>query len=181
MAAFGLSLNVLRKTRTYLSALQGQHHDWWGHGNAGRQGISSNGIDFTQNNDSVAIALIISPHLRPEKIDFDIKHLFFFFKTYWTLRKFKCSTISPRGQWVKNLPFSSSRCMNVDREGKKSSSGLSGWAPNEHMSPANIIFPHAVRCRYNMISFPQNHHKRHPIARLLGRDMGRLLWVQNLI
>ena len=30
-------------------------------------------------------------------------------------------------------------------------------------------------------NFPQNIHKRHPIARLLGRAMGCLLWIQPLI
>ena len=33
---------------------------------------------------------------------------------------------------------------------------------------------------YNMGSFIPNPHKRHPIARLLRRDMGCLLWVQTL-
>ena len=39
----------------------------------------------------------------------------------------------------------------------------------------------AVRCRYNAVTFLQNTYNRHPIARLLGRGMGRLLWVQSMI
>ena len=36
-------------------------------------------------------------------------------------------------------------------------------------------------CRYNAVNFLTNIHKRHPIARPLGRGMGRLLWIQHLI
>ena len=38
-----------------------------------------------------------------------------------------------------------------------------------------------VQCRYNAVNFPSNIHKRHPIARPLGRGMGCLLWIQHLI
>ena len=38
--------------------------------------------------------------------------------------------------------------------------------------------PHIVRCRYNAASFLQNRQKQ---TRLWGRDMGWVLWVQNLI
>ena len=38
-----------------------------------------------------------------------------------------------------------------------------------------------VRCRYNAVNFLTNIHKRHPIARPLGRGMGCLLWIQRLI
>ena len=38
---------------------------------------------------------------------------------------------------------------------------------------------HTVRCCYNAVNFLQNHHKRHPIARPLGRDMGCLLWINT--
>ena len=38
-----------------------------------------------------------------------------------------------------------------------------------------------VWCRYNAVNFLTNIHKRHPIARPLGRDMGCLLWIQHLI
>ena len=38
-----------------------------------------------------------------------------------------------------------------------------------------------MRCRYNAVHFHQNPHIRHPIARPLGRGMGRLLRVQPLI
>ena len=40
---------------------------------------------------------------------------------------------------------------------------------------------YTVWWRYNAVDFLQNHHKRHPIARPLGRDMGFLLWVQTYI
>ena len=40
---------------------------------------------------------------------------------------------------------------------------------------------HTVRCRYNGVNFLQNPHKRHPIARPLGRNMGCLLWINTLI
>ena len=38
-----------------------------------------------------------------------------------------------------------------------------------------------MRCRYNAVNFLTNIHKRHPIARPLGRGMGCLLWIQHLI
>ena len=38
-----------------------------------------------------------------------------------------------------------------------------------------------VRCRYNAVNFLTNIHKRHPIARPLGRGNGCLLWIQHLI
>ena len=38
-----------------------------------------------------------------------------------------------------------------------------------------------VRCRYNAVNFITNIHKRHPMARPLGRGMGCLLWIQHLI
>ena len=38
-----------------------------------------------------------------------------------------------------------------------------------------------MRCRCNAVNFLQNHHKIHPMARPLGRDMGCLLCVQILI
>ena len=40
---------------------------------------------------------------------------------------------------------------------------------------------HTVRCRYNAVNFITNVHKRHPMARPLGRGMGCLLWIQHLI
>ena len=38
-----------------------------------------------------------------------------------------------------------------------------------------------VRCRYNAVKFLINVHKRHPIARPLGRGMDSLLSIQHLI
>ena len=38
-----------------------------------------------------------------------------------------------------------------------------------------------VRCRYNAVNFLTNIHKRHPIARPLGRGMGCLLWILHLV
>ena len=38
-----------------------------------------------------------------------------------------------------------------------------------------------VRCRYNADNFITNIHKRHPMARPLGRGMGCLLWIRHLI
>ena len=38
-----------------------------------------------------------------------------------------------------------------------------------------------VQCCYNRVNFLTNIHKRHPITRPLGRGMGSLLWIQNLI
>ena len=49
------------------------------------------------------------------------------------------------------------------------------WYQN-HLSEANT-----VRCRYNAVNFLTNTHKRHPIARPLGRGMGCILWIQHLI
>ena len=43
------------------------------------------------------------------------------------------------------------------------------------------IISHTVRCRYNAVNFLTNIHKRHPIARPLGRGMGCLLWIQHLL
>ena len=40
---------------------------------------------------------------------------------------------------------------------------------------------HTVRCCYNAVNFQKNIHKRHTIARPLGRGMGCLLWIQHLI
>ena len=34
---------------------------------------------------------------------------------------------------------------------------------------------YTVRCRYNAVNFLTNIHKRHPIARPLGRGMGCIL------
>ena len=42
-------------------------------------------------------------------------------------------------------------------------------------------FKYTVRYRYNAVNFFKNIHKRHPIARPLGRGMGCLLLVQPLI
>ena len=36
-------------------------------------------------------------------------------------------------------------------------------------------------CHNNAVNFLQNSYKIHPTARLLGRDMGFILWVQTLI
>ena len=44
-----------------------------------------------------------------------------------------------------------------------------------------VILLHTVRCRYNAVNFITNIHKRHPMARPLGRGMGCLLWIQHLI
>ena len=38
-----------------------------------------------------------------------------------------------------------------------------------------------VECCYNVDNFLKNIHKRHPIARPLGRGMGCLFWIQHLI
>ena len=40
---------------------------------------------------------------------------------------------------------------------------------------------YTVQCCYNAVNLVQNLHKRHPIARPLGRDMGCLLVIQILI
>ena len=42
---------------------------------------------------------------------------------------------------------------------------------------AHFIMSNTVRCRYNAVNFLPNPHKRHPIARPWGRDMGCLLWL----
>ena len=45
-----------------------------------------------------------------------------------------------------------------------------------------VTEPHnTLRCRYNAVNFLKNIHKRHPIARPLGRGMGCLLWIHHLI
>ena len=43
------------------------------------------------------------------------------------------------------------------------------------------IYIYTARCRYNAVNFLTNIHKRHPIARPLGRGMGCFLWVHHLI
>ena len=43
------------------------------------------------------------------------------------------------------------------------------------------LISHTVWYLYNTISFLQNPHKRHPIARPLGWGIGCLLWLQTLI
>ena len=40
---------------------------------------------------------------------------------------------------------------------------------------------YTMQCRYNAVSFLTNTHKRHPVARPLGRGMGCLLCIQHLI
>ena len=35
-------------------------------------------------------------------------------------------------------------------------------------------------CRYNVVNFLKNIHKRHPITHPLGRGMGCLLWIHHL-
>ena len=49
---------------------------------------------------------------------------------------------------------------------------VNDFSPNEY---------NTVQCRYNAVNFPSNIHKRHPIARPLGRGMGCLWWKQHLI
>ena len=48
-----------------------------------------------------------------------------------------------------------------------------------HMS--SHVISHTVWCRYNVVNFITNIHKRHPMARPLRRGMGCLLWIQHLI
>ena len=43
------------------------------------------------------------------------------------------------------------------------------------------VISHTVWCRYNVVNFITNIHKRHPMARPLRRGMGCLLWIQHLI
>ena len=43
-----------------------------------------------------------------------------------------------------------------------------------------IIYIHTVETLYNTVNFCWSTHKRHSIARLKGRGMGCLLWVQSL-
>ena len=51
--------------------------------------------------------------------------------------------------------------------------GLFHWyRDNNSLSPCNA---YTVRCRYNVVSFLVDHHRRHTIARLRGRAMGWLL------
>ena len=45
----------------------------------------------------------------------------------------------------------------------------------------NWLNADAVRCRYNAVDFITNIHKRHPMARPLGRGMGCPLWIQHPI
>ena len=40
---------------------------------------------------------------------------------------------------------------------------------------------YAAQCRYNAVNILKNIHKRHAIARPLGRGMVCLLWIQHLI
>ena len=47
---------------------------------------------------------------------------------------------------------------------------------NFHCYAVNI-----ARYRYNAVNFLEKYHKRHPLARTLGRNMGCILWVQTLI
>ena len=55
----------------------------------------------------------------------------------------------------------------------------------ENFIPENTmekgLYITTVRCRYNAVNFITNIHKRHPMARPLGRGMGCLLWIQHLI
>ena len=71
-----------------------------------------------------------------------------------------------RGSFVKFLAISC-EIFNVDAQ-------FWGWFCSEKCT---------VRCCYNMVNFiKKNIHKRHPIARPLGRGMGCLfLWIQHLI
>ena len=48
-----------------------------------------------------------------------------------------------------------------------------------HVGPMNLAI--WVQCHYNAVSFLQYLHKRHPIARPLGRSTGCPLWVSSLI
>ena len=64
---------------------------------------------------------------------------------------------------------------------------LSKWNFFPRYWPSGVLFirprqkVYTVRCRYNAVNFLTNIHKRHPIARPLGRAMWRLLWIQHLI
>ena len=44
-----------------------------------------------------------------------------------------------------------------------------------------LVLRNTVRCRYNAVNLFTNIHQRHPIAHPLGRGMGCLLWVHQLI
>ena len=45
----------------------------------------------------------------------------------------------------------------------------------------HCCMPYKVRCRYKVVNFLPNPHKIHPIARLLGQNMGCNLWFDTLI
>ena len=49
----------------------------------------------------------------------------------------------------------------------------SEWSPR--------VQSYTMPCHYNAVNCPDNSHKRHPIARRLGRGMECLLWVHTLI
>ena len=51
---------------------------------------------------------------------------------------------------------------------------------NKSHTPSEVWDGITVRCRYNAVNFLKNIHKRHHIARPLGRGMGCLLWIQLL-
>ena len=58
------------------------------------------------------------------------------------------------------------------------------WQISEHLIITMLCwrlrYQYTMRCRYNAVNFLQNCHKRHTIARPLGRVMECLLWVQTL-
>ena len=59
---------------------------------------------------------------------------------------------------------------------------MCGWLSIHTMSVIMVIERHnTVRCGFNAVNFITNIHKRHPMARPLGRGMGCLLWIQHLI
>ena len=47
--------------------------------------------------------------------------------------------------------------------------------------PRGLTITITVRCRYNAAKSHPNHHERHSIARLRGRDMECLLWIYPLM